>query len=209
MNEEEKKWTIEGLTELRKIMSRSMIKGIDIYIESPLNFKKALDNALELIEKQQKEIESRLKEIDSLYKMMSAKDDEIEELKTITRGYEAYECEVGDKIIIADKNFFGSGIFIKKFVSLEEYNLLLKRFRHLIKSKIISSYDETKKGKYCKDISKFDTDYISKDKIRKLIKEKAKTDSVSTLFRDKVGKNMALGFEEGFTEKDIEELLGD
>lgn len=49
---------------------------------------------------------------------------------------------------------------------IEEYNLLLKRFRHLIKSKIISSYDETKKGKYFKDISKFDTDYISKDKIR-------------------------------------------
>lgn len=34
-----------------------------------------------LILKQQKVIEKRLKEIDSLYKMMSAKDDEIEELK--------------------------------------------------------------------------------------------------------------------------------
>lgn len=49
MNEEEKKWTIKGLTELRNIMNYSMIQGSNIYIESPLNFVKALDNALELL----------------------------------------------------------------------------------------------------------------------------------------------------------------
>lgn len=53
----------------------------------------------------------------------------------------------------------------------EKNDLLTKRFRHLIKSKIISSYDKVKKGKYIKDINKFDTDYINKDKIRAKIKE--------------------------------------
>lgn len=54
----------------------------------------------------------------------------------------------------------------ENFVSLEEYNLLLKRFRHLIKSKIISSYDEVNnKGKYIKNIDTFDIDYISKDEL--------------------------------------------
>lgn len=53
----------------------------------------------------------------------------------------------------------------------EKNDLLTKRFKHLIKSKIISSYDEVKNGKYIKDIDKFDTDYISKDKIKEKIKE--------------------------------------
>ena len=54
----------------------------------------------------------------------------------------------------------------------KEYNLLLKRFRHLIKSKIISSYDEVNNnGEYIKNIDTFDIDFISKDKIKDKIKE--------------------------------------
>lgn len=52
----------------------------------------------------------------------------------------------------------------------EKNNLLIKRFKHLIKSKIISSYDEVKNGKYIKDIDKFDTDYINKNKIKPFVK---------------------------------------
>lgn len=40
-----------------------------------------INNAINLIFKQQKEIEARLEEIDSLYKMISAKYDEIERVK--------------------------------------------------------------------------------------------------------------------------------
>ena len=50
MNEKEKReWTIEGLTQLKNIMYYSAMKGSNVYIESPLNFIKALDNALELL----------------------------------------------------------------------------------------------------------------------------------------------------------------
>lgn len=50
MNEKEKReWTIEGLTQLKNIMYYSTMKGTNVYIESPVNFIEALDNALELI----------------------------------------------------------------------------------------------------------------------------------------------------------------
>lgn len=50
--------------------------------ENPSHVKEnAKANIIILFEKEQKEIKKRLKEIDDLYKMMSAKDDEIEELK--------------------------------------------------------------------------------------------------------------------------------
>ena len=42
---------------------------------------KNIDMIFVIIDKQQKEIEARLKEIDSLYKMMSVKDDEIKYLE--------------------------------------------------------------------------------------------------------------------------------
>lgn len=50
------------------------------YDDTLFNIEKKIKIILNLTKKQQKEIESRLKEIDSLYKMMSAKDDEIEYL---------------------------------------------------------------------------------------------------------------------------------
>ena len=50
MNEKEKReWTIEGLTQLKSIMYHSAMKGCNVYIESPLNFMEALENALELL----------------------------------------------------------------------------------------------------------------------------------------------------------------
>ena len=45
-----------------------------------------------------------------------------------------------------------------------ENKVLRNRFQHLIKSKIISSYDRVDfNGKYIKDINKFDEDYIRKE----------------------------------------------
>jgi peptidoglycan hydrolase CwlO-like protein len=45
------------------------------------NLEGDIKTILDLIKKQQKEIEGRLEEIDSLYKMMSVKDDEIKYLE--------------------------------------------------------------------------------------------------------------------------------
>lgn len=49
----------------------------------------------------------------------------------------------------------------------EENKHLTNRLRHLLKSKIISSYDEKKNGKYIKDINCFDKEYITKTIIEK------------------------------------------
>ena len=88
-----------------------------------------------LILKQHKEIEKRLKEIDSLYKMMSAKDERIENLIELVNQYNDMQY-----------------------------------------------------------IRKIEEKYISKDKIKELIKEKAKTDTYN--FRT-------------IAVKDIKELLGE
>lgn len=54
---------------------------------------------LNLVEKQQKEIEKRLKEIDSLYKMMSAKDERIENLIEYINSPEFLDWNLGFKLI--------------------------------------------------------------------------------------------------------------
>ena len=74
---------------------------------------KALQTILNLFEKQQKEIEKRLEEIDSLYKMMSAKDDEIEELKH-------FKKEVIDIIKYADDTAEPTYWNIRKLLGLGE-----------------------------------------------------------------------------------------
>lgn len=64
-----------------------------------------------LILKQHKEIESRLKEIDSLYKMMSVKDDEIDELK---KAYQILKDDIeGHNIIYLDTPEFEE-VYISK-----------------------------------------------------------------------------------------------
>ena len=47
-------------------------------------------------------------------------------------------------------------------VSREEYNLLLKRFRHLLKSDIVALYDEVdpKTKEYKRDIKELDNTYV-------------------------------------------------
>lgn len=78
MNEEEKKALrhIKVNLDIEKKQHKHIYKYIlGLYDNN------SIEIILSLIEKQQKEIKARLEEIDSLYKMMSAKDDEIEKLK--------------------------------------------------------------------------------------------------------------------------------
>ena len=75
MDEEEKK-AIDKLQYTIEI-NQNILDGIEID-EQVI---KSMETTLNLIDKQQKEIEKRLKEIDSLYKMMSTKDDEIKYLE--------------------------------------------------------------------------------------------------------------------------------
>lgn len=84
--------------------------------------KKYIKIIVNLVEKQQKEIEKRLKEIDALYKMMSVKDERIEDLKE-NNGYhlgfidggisKRYEMEDKIKEIIEKHEKFLSNEFSK------------------------------------------------------------------------------------------------
>lgn len=60
----------------------------------------------------------------------------------------------------------------------EENDILEKRLRHLLKSSIISSYDEVHKGNYIKNINTFDKDYINKDTLEDYKKELAETKKI-------------------------------
>ena len=86
------------------------------------NLEGDIKTILNLIDKQQKEIEKRLKEIDALYKMMSVKDERIEDLKE-NNGYhlgfidggisKRYEMEDKIKEIIENHKKFLSNEFSK------------------------------------------------------------------------------------------------
>lgn len=89
MNEEEKK-------EYEELKSLLYIGTISQYGKRKL---------IDIINRQQKEIEKRLKEIDSLYKMMSAKDERIEHLTELINKYNdmQYIRKVEEKYISKDK----------------------------------------------------------------------------------------------------------
>ncbi len=56
------------------------------------------------------------KAIDIILNLISKQQKEIEELKTITREYESYKCSEDNKIVVASKEYFLNGYF-KNFLS--------------------------------------------------------------------------------------------
>lgn len=92
MNEEEK----QAIKELQnKHIFFSEYEAIEDY-ETENN----INTILNLIDKQQEEIKARLEEIDSLYKMMSAKDDKIEQMK---EDYQILKDDIeGHKVVYVD-----------------------------------------------------------------------------------------------------------
>ena len=60
--------------------------------------------------------EEERREIDIVINLIEKQQKEIEDLKTITREYEAYELGEGNKIMIASKEWFADGFF-KNFLS--------------------------------------------------------------------------------------------
>ena len=129
MNEEEKQaidWLKEELDDEKKSFKNCnySYKGV-----TGLYGNNEVEIALKLIEKQQKEIERRLKEIDSLYKMMSAKDDEIEKLK---EDYQILKDDIkGHNIIYLDTPEFEE-IYISKDKIREKIDLIDKEYAEII-----------------------------------------------------------------------------
>lgn len=101
MNEKEKK-AIHDLKILR--LGIGLINCIPGIEKDEVDIK-AIDCVLNLIDKQQKEIEKRLKEIDSLYKMISIKDERIENLIELVNKYNdmQYIRKIEEKYISKDK----------------------------------------------------------------------------------------------------------
>ena len=82
--------------------------------ENPTHKKENVNfSIINLFEKQQKEIKARLEEIDSLYKMMSAKDDEIEKLK---EDYQILKDDIEEHRIV----YVDTPEFEEKYVSKDK-----------------------------------------------------------------------------------------
>ena len=87
---------------------------------------------LDLIYKQQEEIKARLKEIDSIYKMMSAKDDEIEyladKIEQMKEDYQILKDDIeGHNIAYVDtpefeENYISKDKIKEKIEEIENYN---------------------------------------------------------------------------------------
>lgn len=100
MNEEEKEAikTIKSFKNM-KWYNHAFDKGVEILTEEE---RREIDIVINLIEKQQKEIE---------------------DLKAITREYESYKVGEGNNIVIASKNWFVDGFFeeyLNKYISKDE-----------------------------------------------------------------------------------------
>lgn len=112
MNEEEKKALeiIRGLEfdDYEWWVQSDYIKGHADEVVSIVE--NALNTIIELIEKQQREIE---------------------DLKTFTREYEAYELGEGNKIIIASKEWFADGFFkdfLSDYVSKDKIREIISKY---------------------------------------------------------------------------------
>ena len=71
---------------------------------------------------------------------------------------------------------------------MSEVEELEKRLKHLLKSKIISSYDEVKDGVYIKDIEDFDKKYV--DRVWVKVDKKGNIMPVSYIDRYQVCKKI-------------------
>lgn len=119
MSEEEK----QAIDELKKLKDykKTYYGGnwskVEVCMDNEI--KQTIDTILKLIEKQQKEIE---------------------ELKEITKMYDSVCINTNNKVVIADKEYFDSGIFIKKYVSKnkirEKQNKYKKKIEKLENKKI-------------------------------------------------------------------------
>lgn len=86
-----------------------------------------IDVIINLLEKQQKEIEAS-ELINNNYEVIAREQQkEIEELKKITNAYDSFYANTGNRIVLADKEYFDSGIFIKKYISKDKIRNLLKQ----------------------------------------------------------------------------------
>lgn len=143
---------------------------------------------LDLVEKQQKEIEKRIKEIDSLYKIMSAKDDEIEELKEDNNALEMMidtaNAREYRKKYIEERRKEQPNLYYPDFDEI--YERYYKQKKEIEELSIIKNTIQTLETDFVNDntyyvIAKENflegdfrhllDDYISKDKIKEKIKE--------------------------------------
>ena len=76
---------------------------------------KAIENIKEMIELHENDClittDDDFESLKILLSTIEKQQKEIEDLKTITREYEAYKCEEGDNIVIASKKYFIDGFF--------------------------------------------------------------------------------------------------
>lgn len=210
MNEEEK----QAIFEIEKLTA-------EIYtymdMEKTRFYRSKYKIILDLIEKQQKEIEKRLKEIDSLYKMMSAKDDEIEELKEDNNALEmmidtANEREYRKKYI-EERRKEQPNLYCPDFDEIyERYYKQKAEIEQMKKDyQILKDDIEGHRIAYV-DTPEFEENYINKDKIKEIREEyKKERSNMTKIIFSKYGKTQQTFNQAVVNEviKVLDEILGE
>lgn len=103
---------------------------------------------LNLIDKQQKEIEEKSTIIMAGAEKVKQLEEEIEELKLITRQYNSYCIDTDDdkpRIILAHKHYFDSGVFTSNFISKDKIRKLIENYEQDIYYSIHDLIEDLKK----------------------------------------------------------------
>lgn len=183
MNEEEKQ-AIKDIKDILKEFNEHKDKdfiGRLYYKNKPIEDN--LEILLNLIEKQQKEIKARLEEIESLYKMMSAKDDELEELKednnTLEMMFDTANAREYRKKYIEERRKEQPNLYCPDFDEIYERYYKQKAEIEQMKEdyQILKDDIEGHRIVYV-DTPEFEEKYLKKDKIREL-KEKVEKEMIS------------------------------
>ena len=118
--------------------------------ENPTHKKENVNfSIINLFEKQQKEIKTRLEEIDSLYKMMSAKDDEIEyladKIEQMKEDYQILKDDIeGHRIVYVDTPEFEENYISKDKIRDIIFEFIPKSIHEVeLRTKIIKLLGET------------------------------------------------------------------
>lgn len=135
MNEEEKK----AIKELKHFISMTAFWKEKEYTSY------AIDNCigivLHLIDKQQKEIKGRLEEIDSLYKMMSVKDDEIKYLEQKLEQYGLDYQILKNDIEEHNITYVDVPEFEEKYISKDKLKEIIEKHKKFLSNEF-SKYSE-------------------------------------------------------------------
>ncbi len=80
-------------------------------------------------------------DIKTILNLIKKQQEKIEDLKAITRTYEAYKLGEGNKVVIASKEWFNDGYFAENFISKDKIKEIIENHKKFLSNEF-SKYSE-------------------------------------------------------------------